>query len=280
MSRRSVVAAIGTHSSLVVVIAIWLIPVAGLLVSSFRTPQDVNASGWWKAFVPPYRFTTQNYAELFESGGLVQAGLNSFAITVPATLFTVVIGAMAGFAFARWRFPGRDALFVTVLVLLSVPIQLTLVPVLRLFVDFDVVGTLPAVWVAHVGYSLPFAIYLMRNFFAGLPDSLFEAAAVDGASELRTFVSLGLPLAAPALASVAVFEFLAIWNDLLVALIYLGGAQQVAPLTVAVSGLVNSRGEGWQTLTAAAFILMIVPMVVFFALQRYFVRGLLAGAVK
>ncbi len=284
MTTRSiparVAAAIGVHGTLVVLGALWLVPILALLVSSFRRPQDVLQSGWWTALAPPYRFTGSNYVDVITSDGLGQSFLNSMSITIPVTLLTTLIGAVAGYAFSRWRFPARDALFLSLLVLLSVPLQMTLVPVLRMLGELGLVGTFPAVWIAHLGYSLPFSIYLMRNFFAGLPDSLFEAAAVDGASELRTFLSLGLPLATPPLAAVAVLEFMAVWNDLLVALIYLGGSESVAPLTVAVSGLVNSRGEGWQTLTAAAFVLMVVPMIVFFALQRYFVRGLLAGAVK
>lgn len=271
---------LGTHAALIVIAVIWLVPVIALLVSSFRRTQDVNVSGWWTALVPPYGFTTSNYVEVLTRDSLGQAFLNSLSITIPVTLLVTLIGAMAGYAFARWQFAGRDALFAGLLVLLSVPLQLTLVPVLRMFTELGIVGTFPAVWIAHLGYSLPFAIYLMRAFFAGLPDSLFDAAAIDGASELRTFLSLGIPLAIPSLAAVAVFEFMNVWNDLLVALIYLGGGRDVAPLTVAVAGLVNSRGEGWQTLTAAAFVLMIVPMIIFFALQRYFVRGLLAGAVK
>ncbi|WP_448006864.1 carbohydrate ABC transporter permease [Agromyces bauzanensis] len=273
-------ARVWVHVALVLIALIWLVPVVALLISSFRRPQEVLQSGWWEAFSPPYAFTIRNYIEVIGSDGLGQAFLNSLTITIPVTLLTTLVGAVAGYAFARWRFRGREVVFAVILVLLSVPLQLTLVPVLRVFTELGIVGSFEAIWVAHVGYSLPFAVYLMRSFFAGLPDSLFDAAAVDGASELRTFLSLGLPLAVPALAAVAVFVFMNVWNDLLVALIYLGGGRDVAPLTVVVGGLVNSRGEGWQTLTAAAFILMIVPMVVFFALQRYFVRGLLAGAVK
>ena len=157
---------------------------------------------------------------------------------------------------------------------------MTLVPVLQMFSNLGIVGTFPAVWIAHVGYALPFSIYLLRNFFANVPEELFESAAIDGASEMQLFLRIAVPLAGPALAAVAVFQFMFVWNDLLVSLIYLGGSPDVAPLTVAVSNLVNSRGEGWEVLTAAAFILMSVPIIVFFSLQRFFVRGMLAGAIK
>lgn len=287
MSRRSkqslvrrAVAAIGLHGSLVVIALIWITPIVALLISSLRPRRDVLESGWWTAFATPQRFTFDNYEAVLGANGLGTAFVNSLTITVPVTVLTALIGAMAGYAFARWRFPGRELAFALILVLLSVPLQVTLVPVLRVFTDLELVGTLPAIWIAHLGYSLPFSTYLMRSFFAGLPNSLFEAASIDGASEVRTFLRVAVPLAAPALAAVAVFQFMAVWNDLLVALIYLGGSRSVAPLPVAVAGLMNSRGEGWQTLTAAAFVLMVLPMVVFFALQRFFVRGLLAGAVK
>lgn len=282
MSRATRVRAAGplTHVTLGLIVVVWAVPVLALLVSSFRTAPDIAQSGWWTAFSTPLQFTIDNYAQVLTRNGIARSFLNSAAITIPVTVLTLVIGSIAGYAFARWRFAGRDAVFVLLLAMLSLPLQMTLVPVLRIFSATDLVGTFPAVWIAHLAYSLPFSIYLMRNFFAALPDELFEAAAVEGASEVRAFLSIGVPLAAPALAAVAVFQFMYVWNDLLVALIFLGGGPDVAPLTVTVSNMVNSRGEGWHVLTAAAFVLMLVPLILFFALQRFFVRGLLAGAIK
>jgi alpha-glucoside transport system permease protein len=268
------------HGALIAITVVWMVPLLALFLSSFRSAHDISSTGWWTSIFPPYRFTLENYESVLARNGIGRNFVNSILITVPVTLITVVIASVTGFAFARWRFAGRDALFVIVLVLLSVPLQMTLVPVLQLFSSLHIVGTFPAVWIAHVGYGLPFAVYLLRNFFATIPDELFEAAAIDGASDLTSFFRIGIPLAAPALAAVAVFEFMWVWNDLLVALIYLGGSPDVAPLTLAVTNLVNSRGEGWEVLTAAAFILMAVPIIVFFALQRYFVRGMMAGAIK
>lgn len=280
LEPKALVGGVGKHAALIVIIAIWSVPLLALLVSSFRPVYEINNSGWWTALFPPYAFTLENYETVLSRNGIGRSFLNSALITIPVTVIAVAVSAIAGFVFARWKFAAREYVFVVVLILLSVPLQMTLVPVLQMFSALGIVGTFPAVWIAHVGYALPFSIYLMRNFFATIPDELFESAAIDGAGELNAFVRIGVPLAAPALAAVAVFEFMFVWNDLLVSLIYLGGSPDVAPLTVAVTNLVNSRGEGWQVLTAAAFILMAVPIVVFFALQRYFVRGMMAGAIK
>jgi alpha-glucoside transport system permease protein len=192
----------------------------------------------------------------------------------------ILIAAFAAYAFAWMRFPGRNVLFFVVVGLLVVPLQMTLIPVLRMYTGLGIVGTFPAIWLAHTAYGLPFAIYLLRNFFAALPRDMFESAYLDGASESTVFFNLVLPTSVPALASLAIFQFLWVWNDLLVALIYLGGQPAVAPLTVTVSNLVNSLGQDWQLLTAAAFISMALPLLVFFLLQKYFVRGILAGSVK
>lgn len=278
--RASLPGIFAKHGALIVIIAIWSVPLIALFVSSFRTVYDINNTGWWTALLPPYNFTFENYTSVLTRNGIGRNFLNSALITIPVTIVSVAIAAMAGYVFARWRFAAREYIFVIVLALLSVPLQMTLVPVLQMFSAWGIVGTFPAAWIAHVGYALPFSIYLMRNFFATIPDELFESAAIDGAGDLSAFIRIGIPLAAPALAAVAVFEFMFVWNDLLVALIYLGGSPSVAPLTVAVTNMVNSRGEGWQVLTAAAFVLMAVPIVVFFALQRYFVRGMMAGAIK
>ncbi len=206
--------------------------------------------------------------------------VNSLFVTIPATVIPIMVAAFAAYAFAWMRFPGRNLLFFAVVALLVVPLQTTLIPVLRLFTGLGIVGTFPAIWLAHTGYGLPFAVYLLRNFFGELPREMFEAAAIDGASPVVTFFRLVLPTSVPALASLAIFQFLWVWNDLLVALIYLGGNPAVAPMTVTVSNLTNSLGQNWQLLTAAAFISMLLPLVVFFSLQRYFVSGILAGSVK
>ena len=268
------------HLVLILLMVIWIVPVLALLISSFRPSFDIANSGWWTALFPPFRFTLDNYEAVMSRNGIGRNFLNSAVITIPVTLITVAVAAVAGYVFGRWKFAAREWLFVVVLALLSVPLQMTLVPALQMFSSTGIVGTFPAVWIAHVGYALPFSVYLLRNFFANVPEELFESAAIDGASEIQSFLRIAVPLAGPALAAVAVFEFMFVWNDLLVSLIYLGGSPDVAPLTVAVSNLVNSRGEGWEVLTAAAFILMSVPIVVFFALQRFFVRGMLAGAIK
>ncbi|MDR2381029.1 MAG: carbohydrate ABC transporter permease [Bifidobacteriaceae bacterium] len=277
---RGLVGRVANHAALVGIVLVWAVPVVALAVSSFRTAYDISLTPWWDGLAPPWEFTFENYSTVLTRGGIGRNFINSAVITVPVTAIAVVIASFAGYVFARCRFAARETIFVGILALLSVPLQMTLVPVLRLFSATDLVGTFPAIWIAHVGYALPFSIYLLRNFFVSLPAELFEAAWIDGANEPQTFLRVAVPLAAPALAAVAVFEFMFVWNDLLVALIYLGGSPDVAPLTVAVSSLVNSRGEGWEVLTAAAFILMSVPLVVFFALQRYFVRGMLARAVK
>jgi alpha-glucoside transport system permease protein len=190
-----------------------------------------------------------------------------------------MVAAFAAYAFAWLRFPGRNALFIFVVSLLVVPVQITLIPVLRLLTDLNLAGTFPAIWLAHTGYGLPFAIFLLRNFFGALPKELIESARLDGASNMRIFFRLVLPLSVPAIASLAIFQFLWVWNDLLVALIYLQNPD-LAPMTLTINNLVSSFGTEWQLLTAAAFISMALPLVIFFALQRYFVEGILAGSVK
>jgi alpha-glucoside transport system permease protein len=191
-----------------------------------------------------------------------------------------MIAAFAAYAFAWMEFPGRNVLFVVVVGLLVVPLQMTLIPLLRLYNHLHLTGTFPGIWIAHTAYGLPFAVYLLRNFFGTLPREMLESAELDGASGFTAFFQLVLPLSVPAIASLAIFQFMWVWNDLLVALIFLGGYPSVAPLTVNISNLVSSLGAGWQLLTAAAFISMLLPLFIFIALQRYFVRGILAGSVK
>jgi alpha-glucoside transport system permease protein len=273
------------HLSLVALVIIWVIPALGLLVASFRPAAETNTSGWWTAFSPPWQFTLDNYQYVLGRAGIDNAFINSFIITIPATVLVVMIAAFAAYSFAWMEFPGRNILFVVVVGLLVVPLQTTLIPVLTLFRDFTpfgfkVNGTMLAVWLAHTGYGLPFAIYLLRNYFGGLPREVFESAAIDGASASTSFFRLALPMSVPALASLIIFQFLWVWNDLLVALVYLGPVPQNQPLSVVLANLTTSFGGGWQYLTAAAFISMIVPIIVFVSLQRYFVRGITGGAVK
>ncbi len=268
------------HVVLLGLCAVWLVPTVGLLVSSFRPPRLVPVSGWWTALVPPYQFTLQNYRQVLDAYSMGRSFLNSLFITIPATIIPVIVAAYAAYAFAWMRFRGQEVLFTIVVGSLVIPLQMTLIPVLRLFTALGLAGTFPAVWLAHTGYGLPFAIYLLRNFLGALPRDLLESAAIDGAAPLTVFVRLILPLSVPAIASLVIFQFLWVWNDLLVALIYVGGAPQVAPMTVTVSHLVSSLGQNWQLLTAAAFISMVLPLAVFFSLQQFFVRGILAGAIK
>ncbi len=271
------------HIVLIVMGVLWLTPSVGLLISSIRPPDAVNQTGWWTVIPRLFdasQYTLRNYQEILGAQGMALAFRNSLLITIPSTIIPITVAAFAAYAFAWMEFPGRQVLFVIVVGLLVVPLQMTLIPLLRAYNKLGLSGTFIGIWLAHTGYGLPFAVYLLRNFFGSLPRDLFESAYLDGASEFTAFFRLALPLSVPALASLAIFQFLWVWNDLLVALIYLGGTEQVAPLTLKLSSLVNSLGQNWHLLTAAAFISMALPLVVFFSLQRYFVRGILAGSVK
>lgn len=268
------------HAIILVVTLIWLIPTVGLLVSSFRPRAEILNTGWWQAFVPPSQFTFENYNEVLTQAGIARAFYNSVIIAVPATAMPILVAAFAGYALAQMRFPGRHATFLIIVGLLIVPLQMTLIPILRMYNVLNMTGTFPAVWLAHTAYGLSFAVYLMRNYIDGLPGELFEIAEIDGADNFTVFYRLVLPLTVPAVASLAIFQFIWAWNDLLVSLVYLGGSPEVAPLTIAISNLVGSRGRGWHLLTAAAFVSVALPLVLFFSLQRYFIRGILAGSVK
>ena len=267
------------HVILIVTALLWMTPSVGLLISSFRPATDVASSGWWTAFQTPFEFTLDNYSDVLSQNRMGQSFLNSLIITIPGTVVPIMVAAFAAYAFAWLRFPGRNALFIFVVALLVVPVQMTLIPVLRLLTDLNLAGSFPAIWLAHTGYGLPFAIFLLRNFFGALPKELMESARLDGASNMRIFFRMVLPLSVPAIASLAIFQFLWVWNDLLVAMIYLQNPE-LAPMTLTINNLVSSFGTEWQLLTAAAFISMALPLVVFFALQRYFVQGILAGSVK
>lgn len=268
------------HLTVLVIALLWMVPSVALLVSSFRPPVAVSSSGWWEALTPPFQFTLDNYERVLDTNNMSRSFVNSLFVAIPATVMPIMIAAYAAYAFAWMDFPGRDWLFLVVVGLMVVPVQMTLIPVLRMYTDVGLNGTFPAVWLAHTGYGLPLTIFLLRNFFSSLPREMFESASIDGAGPLTVFFRLVLPTSVPAIASVAIFQFMWVWNDLLVALVYLGGSPDVAPMPVTISNLVNSLGQGWQLLTAAAFISMTLPLVVFFSLQRYFVSGILAGSVK
>ncbi|MCX5558135.1 carbohydrate ABC transporter permease [Streptomyces sp. NBC_00038] len=256
----------------------WLVPAFGLLVSSFRDPTDIAASGWWKVFSAPAQLTTNSYQSLLENDDVTSALFNTIWITVPATLLVVIIGAMAGYAFAWMDFKGRDWWFMAVVALLVVPVQVALIPLSNLFGKIGIFGDIIGVVLFHVGFGLPFAIFLLRNFFAEIPRELLEAARLDGAGEARLFATVVLPLGAPAIASLGIFQFLWVWNDMLVALVFSDSNSQ--PLTVALQQQVRQFGSNIEILAPGAFISMVIPLAVFFAFQRQFVSGVMAGAVK
>ncbi|WP_306366900.1 carbohydrate ABC transporter permease [Nocardiopsis sp. CC223A] len=289
----------GSAASLaaLVIAVLWTVPTAGLFISSFRPADQIRTTGWWTFFASP-EATLDNYRDvLFGSasdGRLASHLINSFVITLPATVFVLGLAALAAYALAWIDFRGRDWVFLGIFALQIVPLQMALVPLLRFFSQGVVVGgvqVLPAweltgamaftnVWVAHTVFGLPLGVFLLHNFISQLPRTLFEAARVDGAGHGRIFLRIVLPLITPALVSLGIFQFLWVWNDLLVALIFTGGDTATAPLTVRLAELAGTRGEAWHRLTAGAFVSMIVPLLVFFLLQRHFVRGLLAGSVK
>ncbi len=270
------------HVTLLAICAIWLLPALGLLVTSFRPREAILETGWWTVFQNPFdaKFHLDNYIQVLTAEGMGQAFLNSLTITVPATIIPIAMAAFAAYALSWMRFPGRQVIFFLVVGLLVVPFQMTFIPLLRAYNFLGISGTFLGLWLAHTGYGMPLGIYLLRNYIGTLPKDLIEAAQVDGASHMTIFSRVILPLSLPAIASFAVFQFLWVWNDLMVALVFLGGTSDVAPVTYRLSNLVGSRGQDWHLLTSGAFISMIVPLIVFFALQRYFIRGILAGSVK
>lgn len=278
-----------------IIVLVWLIPTVGLLVTSFRPTDAINSSGWWAVvddLLDPGTWTLQNYRDVLSRQGFGNSFLNSLAVSIPATVIPITIAAFASYAFAWMKFKGRYVLFVVVVGLMVVPLQMALIPILRLytsgaeiagitvFPDLDLNGTYLAVWLAHTGFGLPLAIYLLRNYMGSLPSSIVESAEIDGADHFSIFTRLMIPLSTPVLASFAIFQFLWVWNDLLIALIFLGGEPQNRVITQALMELNSSRGQEWQLLTAGAFISMALPVAVFFSLQRYFVRGMTAGSVK
>lgn len=263
--------------ALAIVAALWLIPTFGLFVSSLRSAADNTSSGWWTVFADPAQLTVGSYRNILDDPDIVRAFVNTVLITVPSAFLTVLVASLAAYAFAFLKFPGRDVLFLVVIGLLVVPLQIALIPVARLFGVLGIFGTVPGVVLFHVAFGLPFAIFLLRNFFIGIPKDLMEAARIDGASEVRIFVRLILPLGLPAIASLAIFQFLWTWNDLLVALTF---ARETQPITVAIFRQLRQFGANIEIIAPATFVSLAIPLAVFFAFQRYFVQGLLAGSVK
>jgi len=283
MNLRRTVSRIPLHLVILFFVGIWFIPTLGLLITSFRDPSNIANTGWWTVFPKLFsggQFSLQNYIGVLRNEGLGRAFLNSLVISLPATAISTFVASFAAFGFAWLRFTGRRVLFMLVVGLMVIPLQMTFIPVLPIYSKLGLAGTFPGIWLAHTAYGLPLTTYLVHNFMAGIPKDLFDSAAIDGASPLKTFSRIVVPISVPALASVFIFQFLWIWNDLLVALVYLGALPDVAPLTVSIANLVTNRGQDWELLTAAAFLSMALPLVVFFGLQRYFVRGILAGSVK
>jgi alpha-glucoside transport system permease protein len=247
-------------------------------VSSLRSPQDLSGSGWWTVFTEPSQLTVDSYRKLLENPDITGSLVNTVLITVPATVLVVVIGALAGYAFAWMEFPGRDWWFLGVVSLLVVPVQVALIPIAELFGKIGLFGSILGVILFHTGFGLPFAVFLLRNFFAEIPRELLEAARLDGAGELRLFARVVMPLGGPAIASLGIFQFLWVWNDMLVALVFTKSGTQ--PITVALQTQVRQFGNNIDVLAPGAFLSMVIPLAVFFAFQRQFVTGVMAGAVK
>ncbi|MGZ8652349.1 MAG: carbohydrate ABC transporter permease [Actinomycetota bacterium] len=281
--------------TVLVIVLVWLVPTVGVLITSFRPEDLVRTTGWWTALAHPFQdagWTLENYRTALTQEGFGNAFMNSLAVTIPATVIPITIAAFAAYAFCWMEFRGRYVLFVVVVGLLVVPLQMSLIPILRLytsgaslgpfqlFPDLDLNGTFLGIWLAHAGFGLPLATYLLANFMRSLPSSIIESAKIDGADHFTIFWRLVVPLSVPALAAFAIFQFLWVWNDLLVAYVLLGGTEETRVLTIALANLVGSHGENWHLLTSAAFVTMLLPLLVFFSLQKYFVRGLTAGSVK
>jgi alpha-glucoside transport system permease protein len=266
------------HLGLLFVAVIWLVPTVGLAVTSFRPRGEIQSSSWWSALTD-WSFTLHNYSEVLNKANMDRAFVNSIMITVPSTLIPLALAAAAAYAFSWISFPFRDTIFLLIVALMVVPVQMALVPLLTLFRDLGIANWFGGIWLAHTAFGLPLGIFLLRNFFITLPRDLIEAARVDGASNLRIFLKVVLPLSVPALASFGIFQFLWVWNDLLMAIIFIQNGD-LLPMTVRINQMQTTYGGEWHLLSAGAFLLMIVPLAVFFALQRFFVQGLLAGSVK
>jgi alpha-glucoside transport system permease protein len=265
------------HLFLVVVGLLWLVPTIGLFVTSLLPPEVSQERGWWQVFSKPSEVTLDNYRLVFETEAFTDALLTTVWVSVGATAGTVLVAALAGYAFAWLEFPGRDWIFIAVIALLVVPLQMALIPIFSLYDDIGIFDTVLSLILFHVAFGLPFAIFLLRNFFIGIPKDILESARIDGASELRIFFRLMLPLGLPAIASLAIFQFLWVWNDLIVALTF---GRDTQPITVAIFSQLREFSGTIELIAPASFVSLAIPLVVFFSFQRYFVQGLLAGSVK
>ena len=265
------------HVFLALIGLIWLVPTLGLLVTSLRPRADIQSTGWWNIF--NMHLTLENYRQVLEAQGMLQAFVNTVFIAVPSTLLPLAICAMAAYAFSWMRFPFRDTLFLIVIGLLMVPVQVAFIPLLNIFKPLGWTQGYIAIWLVHTAFALPFGIFLLRNFFITLPRDLIEAARIDGSTDIGIFRTIVVPLSVPAIAAYGIFQFLWVWNDLLMALVFVQKGENF-PMTRAIQNLLSQYGTEWNLLAAGAFLLMVVPLIVFFSLQRYFVQGLLAGSVK
>ncbi|HUP54187.1 MAG TPA: carbohydrate ABC transporter permease [Methylomirabilota bacterium] len=266
------------HIALGIIALIWLAPTIGLFVTSFRPRSDIQVTGWWESFLQ-FRYTLANYSEVLSGQGMLQAFINTLLIAVPSTIIPLVLASMAAYAFSWLHFPFRDGLFLLVVALLMIPAQVAFIPLLKLFAPTGLLNSFGAIWLTHTAFALPFGIFLLRNFFITLPRDLIEAARIDGSTPIGIFRTIVVPLSVPAIAAYGIFQFLWVWNDLLMALVFVQNGQSW-PMTKAIQNLLSQYGTEWHLLAAGAFILMAVPLLVFFSLQRYFVQGLLAGSVK
>ena len=268
--------------AVIVIALLWSLPTLGIFISSLRPGSDVTQTGWWTALFGPFQanWTLANYEAVLGGENMANAFMNSLIVSIPATVIPITIAAFAAYAFAWMRFPLRGTLFMVVVALLVVPLQMALIPVQDIYQTLGINQTFLGVWLAHSAFGLPLAIFLLYNFISQLPGDLFETASIDGATHFQMFTRVVLPLSVPALAAFAIFQFLWVWNDLLVALVFLGATDERSVMTLELSRLVGGRGQQWHLLTAGAFVTMILPVMVFLALQRYFVRGILSGSVK
>ena len=270
---------------MILLVIFWSIPTLGLLITSFRPVDDQVSTGWWTALFNPFGsgWTLENYREVLTGAGTDMAGsfLNSIVVAIPATIIPVMFAAFAAYAFTFMKFPGRDVLFIVIIAVLVVPIQVAFVPMLDLLGpnNLNINGQYLAVWILHTGFGMPLAIYVLRNYMSTLPGTVIESAKIDGATHFQTFWRLIVPMSIPAIAAYAILQFIWVWNDLLIALLFLGSGQN-GTVIVTLQGMLGTQGQGFELLPAGAFVSMAVPMLVFFSLQRFFVRGLTAGAVK
>jgi alpha-glucoside transport system permease protein len=265
------------HVFLVIIGVLWLVPTLGLFFTSLLAPDRFNEAGWWQILSKPSLATLDNYDKVFNTNAITSSLWTTVLVSLGGTILPIFVAAMAAYAFAWLDFPGRDWLFILVIAMLVVPIQMALIPIFSLYSDLGLFDTVIGLILFHTAFGLPFAIFLLRNFFIGIPRDLMEAARIDGASEVRIFLRLMLPLALPAIASLAIFQFLWTWNDLLVALTF---GRETQPITVAIFTQLRQFGSNIELIAPAAFVSLTIPLAVFFAFQRYFVQGLLAGSVK